>query len=310
MKIDFTGSYKEVIQHVSAPVTPGKDTLPADTFPDLLSSIAPGTQLQKPAAVEPLLTPQPPRSPAELPLARMNLTSPALKPPTLERLAAPEIEPALAPEPDISLNPPSIIDVRRIKSAEKLNSLPKEERVSAVADMVARAGAKHGVDPALSIAVIAAESGFDAAAISQDGHSSKGLMQLLDGTGLQLLKRAGLETKYDPFNPEQNVDLGVGYLRHLHDTFSTPTTLAPDVATRSAANSASLEKLAVAAFNAGEGRVAAAQGRTEKAGGDPASYGDVAVYLPKTTQEYVDRVLRFKSTFEREASAESAGNLS
>jgi membrane-bound lytic murein transglycosylase MltF len=71
-----------------------------------------------------------------------------------------------------------------------------------------------------------------------------------------------------------------------------------------------LEKLAVAAFNAGEGRVAAAQGRTEKAGGDPASYGDVAVYLPKTTQEYVDRVLRFKSTFEREASAESAGNLS
>jgi len=300
MKIDFNGAFKEVIHHIGAPSSPVKDAPAADGFTQLLGSIGPDAKSPQSVTSNPPIAPLPLKPFGELPLARLNLASPVLSAPPLDRLAAPEVDPVPAPEPDLSIPAPTIVDVRRIKSAEQLNALPKSERVSAVADIVARAGVKHGVDPALSIAVIAAESGFDAAAISQDGHSSKGLMQLLDGTGLQLLKRAGLETKYDPFNPEQNVDLGVGYLRHLHDTFSSPTTLAPDVATRSAANSASLEKLAVAAFNAGEGRVAAAQGRAEKAGGDPASYGDVEGYLPKSTQEYVERVLRFKGAFERD----------
>lgn len=300
MKIDFNGTYKNVSALVGAPSTPVTDNRPPDGFAELLQSVSPDSpQSAQPQPAVALPT-EPPRIPAELPLARLNLTAPSLTAPPLERLEAPAADPAPLDQPVTTVKTPTIVDVRRIKSAEQLNALPKEERVSAVADMVSRAGVKHGVDPALSIAVIAAESSFDAAAISRDGHESKGLMQLLDGTGLQLLKRAGLEAKYDPFNPEQNVDLGVGYLRHLHETFSAPTTLAADVTTRAAANSASLEKLAVAAFNAGEGRVAAAQGSAERAGGNPAIYADVAGYLPKTTQEYVERVLRFKGSFERE----------
>jgi membrane-bound lytic murein transglycosylase MltF len=84
----------------------------------------------------------------------------------------------------------------------------------------------------------------------------------------------------------------------LHDTFSTPTALAPTVTTVAAANSSSLEKLAVAAFNAGEGRVAAAQERAQKAGLNPALYLDVESYLPQSTQEYVQKVLKLKTSFE------------
>ena len=47
---------------------------------------------------------------------------------------------------------------------------------------------------------------------------------------------------------------------------------------------------AVAAFNAGEGRVAEAQARARNAGGDPTRFADVRPFLPSITQTYVGRV--------------------
>jgi len=50
---------------------------------------------------------------------------------------------------------------------------------------------------------------------------------------------------------------------------------------------------AVAAYNAGEGRVARAQARAAAAGGDPTRFTDVRRFLPGTTQGYVDRVVAY-----------------
>ncbi len=300
MKINLNGTYKEVSRLVSSPVSVEPEKVKESDFSNLLASISPNAPQALESNQELGILPVPSVSPKEEIRARLNLGAPDLKAPVPQHISPPESAPQVIQGTDGGVKTPAVVEVRRIKSAEPFNALPRAERVSEVAKLVSKAGMKHGVDPALSIAVVAAESSFDAAAISSDGHSSKGLMQLLDGTGRHLLKHAGLEAQYDPFNPEQNIDLGVGYLRKLHDTFSVATALTPSVTTVPAANSSSLEKLAVAAFNAGEGRVAAAQERAQREGLNPALYLDIENYLPKSTQEYVSKVMQLKTTFEPE----------
>ena len=300
MKINFDGSYKEVARIVASPVMVPAGEAQSAEFATLLASVSPdATQPIESAIEKSIVVPLTARSGGDI-RARLNLDAPALTPPFPQPLTPEETAFPPAQETDGGVKTPSVVGVKRIKSAEAFNALPQNARVDEVSKLVSAAGLKHGVDPALSIAVVAAESSFDAAAISGDGHESKGLMQLLDGTGKQLLKHAGLEAQYDPFNPAQNIDLGVGYLRKLHDTFSSPTNLTASVTTVAAANSSSLEKLAVAAFNAGEGRVAAAQERAKKAGLNPALYLDVESYLPQSTKEYVAKVMQLKATFEPE----------
>ena len=123
-------------------------------------------------------------------------------------------------------------------------------------------------------------------------------MQLLDSTGREQHQEADSASDYAPFHPPLNVDLGVKYLRQLHDMFGAATKITSELSTVPAANSSSLEKLAVAAYNAGQGRVAAAQQRAERAGKDPAEYGSVEPYLPQTTQEYVKRVMQKREHYE------------
>jgi soluble lytic murein transglycosylase-like protein len=69
----------------------------------------------------------------------------------------------------------------------------------------------HGVDPALVRAVMKTESNFNRFAVSPKG--AMGLMQLIPATG----KRYGVQ---DFFDPQQNVDGGVRYLRFLLDKFN------------------------------------------------------------------------------------------
>jgi hypothetical protein len=87
----------------------------------------------------------------------------------------------------------------------------------------------NGVDPSLVRAVVRHESGFNANAVSPKG--AQGLMQLMPGT-------AALMGVQDPFDPEQNIAGGVGYLRRCLDRFQHNV------------------PLAVAAYNAGPERVA------------------------------------------------------
>ena len=103
---------------------------------------------------------------------------------------------------------------------------PAEAATRPFADIVDAAARRHGVDADLVHAVIAVESGYRATAQSPAG--AQGLMQLMPGTQRDL----GVA---DAFDPRQNVDAGVAYLRRLTNEFGTV--------------------LALAAYNAGPGAV-------------------------------------------------------
>lgn len=114
---------------------------------------------------------------------------------------------------------------------------------------------KYGVNECLVKAVIHAESGYNPNAVSSKGAS--GLMQLMPGTA-KSLKVA------DRFNPKDNVEGGVKYLRFLLDTFRGDVSLA------------------VAAYNAGLSKVA--------------KYGGIPPY--NETRTYVNRVLSYMKSYQ------------
>jgi soluble lytic murein transglycosylase-like protein len=87
---------------------------------------------------------------------------------------------------------------------------------------------KYNVDPSLVKSIIKAESNFNPQAVSPKG--ARGLMQLMPSTAADM----GVHRIFDP---EQNIDGGVRYLRYLLNSFNG------DV------------ELSVAAYNCGEGKV-------------------------------------------------------
>ncbi|HTP68599.1 MAG TPA: lytic transglycosylase domain-containing protein [Dongiaceae bacterium] len=102
-----------------------------------------------------------------------------------------------------------------------------------VEKLVREAAERHNVDPALVRAVIETESHWNSSAFSRKG--AIGLMQLIPTTA----QRFGAT---DAFNPKQNIDAGVRYLRTLLERYN-----------------GNLD-LALAAYNAGEGAVDRAHG--------------------------------------------------
>src|SRR5579871_6661973 len=80
-----------------------------------------------------------------------------------------------------------------------------------VEKMVSEAAQRHHVDPALVRAVIQTESNWNPAARSRKG--ALGLMQLIPTTAV----RFGVN---DAYNPQQNVDAGVHYLRTLLERYN------------------------------------------------------------------------------------------
>jgi soluble lytic murein transglycosylase-like protein len=117
--------------------------------------------------------------------------------------------------------------------------------------IVREAAERHHVDPALVRAVIETESNWNPKAYSHKG--AGGLMQLIPTTA----QRFGA---YDIFNPQQNVDAGVKYLRTLLERYN-----------------GNLD-LALAAYNAGEGAV-------ERAHGIPA-YRETRNYVQRVQEAY------------------------
>ena len=95
------------------------------------------------------------------------------------------------------------------------------------------AAERHHVDAALIRAVIQTESNWNSGALSRKG--AGGLMQLIPTTA----QRFGAS---DLFNPQQNIDAGVRYLKTLLERYN-----------------GNLD-LALAAYNAGEGAVDRAHG--------------------------------------------------
>jgi soluble lytic murein transglycosylase-like protein len=127
--------------------------------------------------------------------------------------------------------------------------------------IVADASASYGVDRGLVVAMIRQESGFRARAVSPKG--AAGYMQLMPATA----RRFGVT---DVFDARQNVHAGVRYLRVLLDLFGGD------------------RELALAAYNAGEGRVGAVIDRTGvRRFGEMARRG----LLPAETRAYVPAIM-------------------
>jgi soluble lytic murein transglycosylase-like protein len=161
----------------------------------------------------------------------------------------------------------------------------------AVAAAVRQAALTAGVPPALSVAVARAESSLNPAARSPDGKSS-GTFQVTPTTAAEMRRKFATGVVARPAGSD-DVALGVGYLRYLDDLFRRGGQLGRGVAAVPVADPAERQLFAVAAFNAGEGRVALAQGRAAAAGKDPTRFAQIRAYLPPITQGYVARVSSF-----------------
>ena len=111
---------------------------------------------------------------------------------------------------------------------------PEPSARSPLMGEIRAAARRHDLPESLLAAVIAVESGFNATAVSPKG--AKGLMQLMPATA----RRFGVR---DVFAVQDNLNGGAAYLRWLLTQFDN------DV------------RLALAAYNAGEGAVARAGGR-------------------------------------------------
>jgi len=136
----------------------------------------------------------------------------------------------------------------RLKFAASVNPAEYDHIIKTYAD-------KYGVNQSLIKAVIHAESGYNPNAVSPKGAS--GLMQLMPGTARSLKVS-------NSFDPKDNVEGGVKYLRFLLDTFRGDVSLA------------------VAAYNAGLNKVA--------------RYGGIPPYAE--TRTYVNRVLSYMQSYQ------------
>jgi len=116
--------------------------------------------------------------------------------------------------------------------------------------IIVRAAERNQLEVAFLHAVVTAESSYRRTAISSAG--AQGLMQLMPVTA----KRFGVN---DPFDPTQNIDAGALYLNKLLKEFKT-------------------KRLALAAYNAGEGTVR--------------RYNKQIPPFPET-QNYVKKVMEF-----------------
>ena len=125
-----------------------------------------------------------------------------------------------------------------------------EDRIKPFEGMIQETCQKYGLEPALVKAVIKQESYGDVFAVSHAG--AKGLMQLMDEVAAEI----GIANS---FNPRENIEAGIRYLRQQLDRFDGRL------------------DLALAAYNAGPGAV-------EKYGGIP-PYAE--------TEEYVRKVLHY-----------------
>jgi soluble lytic murein transglycosylase-like protein len=106
------------------------------------------------------------------------------------------------------------------------------------------------VNPGLVDSVIQVESNYNPYAVSPKG--AQGLMQLMPGTA----RRFGVTNSFDP---QQNIEGGVRYLKFLQETFQD-------------------DRLAVAAYNAGEKAVAKYK--------NVPPYRETVDYVAKVSQKY------------------------
>ena len=151
-----------------------------------------------------------------------------------------DIKPASELKEDIK---PELKEAIELKSKIDLKS-----QSTNIDELIETFGEKYGIDGDFIKAIIKQESGFNPNATSKKG--AMGLMQLMPKTAQSL----GV---IDAYNPSQNIEGGVKYLRGLLDRFDND------------------QELALAAYNAGPNAVK--------------KYGGIPPY--KETQNYVKAIM-------------------
>lgn len=200
--------------------------------------------------------------------------------------------PASLPPPTPERQPPAVQPAARPRPQALVPHARNDVRAS-----IRRAAASVGVDPAVSLGVARAESNFDPQAHSSDG-LSVGTFQVTNATAAEMRRKIAAHVVSRPTGTD-DVALGVGYLRYLHDLFGRKAHLAHGLATVPVPDAGERRLFAVAAFNAGEGRVAQAQARARASGGDPTHFADVRRFLPSITRAYVGRVATYAAEPDR-----------
>jgi soluble lytic murein transglycosylase-like protein len=120
-------------------------------------------------------------------------------------------------------NAPMDRNGRVVMKEEKSYQKPNKEYARVYAgrgmfhNMAEEKARRHNIDPQLVKAVIKAESNWNPNAVSPKG--AQGLMQLMPST-------ASIMGVSNPFNPEDNIDGGIRYLKYLLQKFNGNLTLA------------------------------------------------------------------------------------
>ncbi len=136
-----------------------------------------------------------------------------------------------------------------------------------ITDLVDQAARAHDVDPLLVHSMIKVESNYDSRAVSPKG--AQGLMQLTPSTAKMLGVR-------DSFDPQENIEGGVKYLKYLQGIYKDP-------------------RLALAAYNAGPGAV-------EKYRQIP-PYPETQNYVKQVSKRYSDALQVQTAAARQEAAA-------
>jgi soluble lytic murein transglycosylase-like protein len=190
---------------------------------------------------------------AERPAIPRAAIVPRIPEPQVQLVVAPRIIEPLLSEPR-SISASGLVAPMPQRPQPRLGRVPAPpERIREIIEEKSRL---HGLDPLLVHSVIRAESNYNPYAISPKG--AEGLMQLIPSTARQY----GVSNAFDP---EQNIEGGIRYLKYLQTLFSD-------------------ERLVLAAYNAGEGAVA--------------KYGWIPPYAE--TQDYVYKVGRYYGMARRE----------
>ncbi len=99
------------------------------------------------------------------------------------------------------------------------------------------------------------------------------------------------------FDIDRAASAAARYLKDLHTWFGKRTTLSEGLQTIPVQSISERKKFVLGAFNAGEGRIAAAQRLAEKSGKNPQLWEDIARHLPKETLQYIEKVPRYEAEF-------------
>ena len=122
----------------------------------------------------------------------------------------------------------TVVVAAQRSAAEAAETVAPSIDSAAVADLVETTAKRYNVDPLLVHSVIQVESNYSPFAVSHKG--AQGLMQLMPATA----RRFGVRNTFDP---KENIEGGVRYLKYLESLFPNEP------------------HLTLAAYNAGEGAV-------------------------------------------------------